>query len=57
MTAVCRNAAFVSLTQLALVNLLNSVVFHVSACPNYSLLQYNIIRSGGCVGLWSMLMA
>jgi len=39
MTAVCRNAAFVSLTQLALVNLLNSVVCHVSACPNYSLLR------------------
>jgi len=29
MTAVCRNAAFVSLTELALVNLLNSVVFQV----------------------------
>jgi len=32
MTAVCRNAAFVSLTELALVNLLTSVVFHVPAC-------------------------
>jgi len=39
MTVVCRNAAFVSLTQLALVNLLNSVVFHVSACSNYLLLR------------------
>ena len=38
MTVVCRNAAFVSLTQLVLVNLLNSVVFHVSAFPNYLLL-------------------
>ena len=32
MTAVCRNAAFVSLIELALVNLLNSVVFYVPAC-------------------------
>jgi len=46
MTAVCRNAAFVSLTELALVNLLNSMVFHVSACPNYSLL---IWRQNRCL--------
>ena len=38
MTAVCRNAAFVSLTELALVNSLNSVVFQVIRCANMLLI-------------------